>query len=91
MEVLIKAAISGESLTINSGGPRVEIGELATLVAKHFPETGIERSPVEMTIDDYYPMGDDYEKLASCLGIILSDLKTQVSQTVHGHLASFID
>jgi nucleoside-diphosphate-sugar epimerase len=91
MEVLIKAAMTGESVTINSGGPRVEIGELAILVAKHFSETVIERSPVEMTTDDYYPMGDDYEKLASVLGITLSDLKTQVSRTVQGHLASFVE
>lgn len=89
MEVLINAAISGKSLTLDSGGPRVEIGELATLVAKHFSETVIERSPLEMTTDDYFPMGDDYEKLASVLGITLSDLKTQVSRTVQGHLASF--
>lgn len=91
MEILIKAAISKRSLTINSGGPKVEIGELATLVAQHFSETVIERSPMEMTTDDYYPMGDDYEKLASVLGITLSDLKSQVSQTIQGHLASFTE
>lgn len=91
MEVLIKAAISGQSLTINSGGPRVEIGELATLIAQHFSETDIQRSPMKMTTDDYYPRGNDYEKLASRFGIVLSDLKTQVSQTIKGHLDSFIE
>lgn len=88
MEVLIKAAISGESLTINSGGPRVEIGELAGLVSKHFSQTTIERSPAEMTIDDYYPRGTDFEQLASVLGISLSDLETQVSRTIQGHLTN---
>jgi nucleoside-diphosphate-sugar epimerase len=91
MEVLIKAAMSGKSLTINSGGPRVEIAELASLVAQHFTEIVIERSPAEMTVDDYYSRGDDFEKLASVLGITLSDIKTQVSQTIQGHLSSFVE
>jgi nucleoside-diphosphate-sugar epimerase len=91
MEVLIKAAISGGTLTINSGGPRVEIGELATLVAEHFTEIVIERSPPEVTEDDYYPRGDDFEKLAEGLGVTLSDMKTQVSQTVQGHFESFVE
>jgi hypothetical protein len=44
-----------------------------------------------MTVDDYYPRGDDFEKLALDLGITLSDIKTQVSQTIRGHLSSFIE
>ena len=91
MEVLIKAAISGKSLTLDSGGPRVEIAELASLVAKHFTEIAVERSPGEMTVDDYYPRGDDFEKLALDLGITLSDIKTQVSKTIRGHLSSFVE
>ena len=85
MEVLIKAAISGKSLTIDSGGPKVEIGEIASLVADHFGEIAIERSDMGLTIDDYFPRGDDFEKLASAMGIKLSDIKTQVSQTIQGH------
>jgi nucleoside-diphosphate-sugar epimerase len=90
MEVLVKAAISGKSLILDSGGPRVEIAELASLVAKHFTEIVVERSPTEMTVDDYYPRGDDFENLASALGITLSDINTQVSQTIRGHLSSFV-
>jgi nucleoside-diphosphate-sugar epimerase len=89
MEVLIKAAISGQSLTIDSGGPKVEIGELSALVAKHFTKTVTERSPAEGTTDEYYPRGDDFEMLASSLGIRLSDMNTQVSQTIQGHLSNF--
>lgn len=88
MEVLIKAAIAGQSLLINSGGPRVEIGELATLVAQHFTEVIIERSPKKMTVDDYYPRGEEFERLASALGITLSDVKTQVSETIKGHIGT---
>jgi nucleoside-diphosphate-sugar epimerase len=88
MEVLIRAAISGKSLTIDSGGPRVEIGELATLVGDHFDEVVIERSVTDLTTDDYFPRGDDFEKLASTMGITLSDIQTQVSQTIQGHLST---
>jgi nucleoside-diphosphate-sugar epimerase len=91
MEVLVKAAISEKSLTLDSGGPRVEIAELASLVAKHFTDIVVERSPTEMTVDDYYPRGDDFENLASALGITLSDINTQVSQTIQGHLSSFVE
>jgi nucleoside-diphosphate-sugar epimerase len=91
MEVLIKAAISKRALTINSGGPKVEIGDLATLISNHFTEAVIKRSASEMTIDDYYPRGDEFEELASVLGITLSDIETQVSQTIEGHLSSFVE
>jgi len=91
MEVLIKAAISGKSLILDSGGPQVEIAELASLVAKHFTEVVVERSPAEMTVDDYYPRGDDFEKLALDLGVTLSDINTQVSQTTLGHLSSLVE
>lgn len=91
MEVLIQAAISKRSVIVDSGGPRIEIGELAELIAKHFTETVIERSPAIMTTDDYYPRSDDFETLASILEITLSDIQTQVTQTIQGHLSSFID
>jgi nucleoside-diphosphate-sugar epimerase len=91
MEVLIKAAISKRSLTINSGGPKIEIGDLATLISNHFTETVIKRSPPEMTTDDYYPRGDEFEEIASVLGIALSDMQTQVTQTIEGHLTSFVE
>lgn len=91
MEVLIKAAISGKSLTINSGGPRVEIGDLAELVSEHFHDVRIQRPPSLEQIDDYYPPGDEFENLAGELGIELASLKSQVSRTVKGHLASLPD
>jgi hypothetical protein len=47
----------------------------------------IERSVTDLTTDDYFPRGDDFEKLASTMGITLSDIKTQVSQTIQGHLS----
>lgn len=91
MDVLIKAAQSGKSLTINSGGPRVEIGDLAEMVAQHFSEVEIYRSSALDDVDDYYPHGSEFENLAEELGVELSDLKIQVSRTVKGHLASIND
>jgi nucleoside-diphosphate-sugar epimerase len=91
MEVLIKAAMSGKSLTINSGGPRVEIGDLAEMVSEHFREVEIHRPPALDHVDDYYPRGDEFENLAEELGVQLTGLKIQVSRTVNGHLASISD
>jgi nucleoside-diphosphate-sugar epimerase len=91
MEVLIRAAMSGKSLTINSGGPRVEIGDLAEMVLEHFHEVEIQRPPALDHVDDYYPRGDEFENLAEELGVELTGLKSQVSRTVNGHLTSISD
>jgi nucleoside-diphosphate-sugar epimerase len=91
MEVLIKAAISGKSLTINSGGPRVEIGDLAEMVSEHFHDVKVQRPPALEHIDDYYLRGDEFENLAEELGVQLTGLKIQVSRTVNGHLAGIND
>lgn len=91
IEVLIKAAIMGESTTVNSGGPKIEIGDLATLVSSHFSGVSIARSNKEEEVDDYFPRDQEFEELASKTGVQVSDLETQVFRTVKGHLASFCD
>lgn len=91
MKVLIKAGVSGKSLTIDSGGPLIEIGDLAELVSQHFQDVEIQRSPALDQVDDYYPHGDEFEKLAGELGVELANIKNQVSRTVKGHLASLND
>ncbi len=91
IEVLVKAADIGEHITINSGGTKIEIGELAHLVAGHFSNIEIVR-PVQIDLlDDYFPRDNDFEELAENLGIILCDLQTQVTRTVKGHLATIRD
>ena len=91
METLIKAAISGEHIIVNSGGPKIEIGELATLVSKEFTGVEISRPEAQEGVDDYFPSGDEFESLALKVGVKLSDLPIQVSRTVKGHIMTFRD
>ena len=91
VEVLVKAAAKGESFTINSGGTKIEIGKLAELVAEHFPDIEIVRPAQDNSLDDYFPRDSDFERLAASVGVMLSDLQTQVSRTVKGHIAAFPD
>ena len=91
VEVLVKAAAKGESFTINSGGTKIEIGKLAELVAEHFPDIEIVRPVQDNSLDDYFPRDSDFEILAASVGVMLSDLQTQVSRTVKGHIAAFPD
>jgi nucleoside-diphosphate-sugar epimerase len=89
METLIRAAISGEHTIINSGGPKIEIGELAILVSNEFSGVEILRPEQQDGADDYFPSGDEFESLALKVGVRLSDLPTQVSRTVIGHILAF--
>jgi len=91
IEVLIKAAMLGENIVINSGGPKIEIGDLAMVVSSHFSDVEIERSRSQDRTDDYYPRDENFEELALRVGANLSDIETQVSRTVKGHLMSSID
>ena len=91
METLIKAAISGEHIIVNSGGPKIEIGELAKLVSHEFAGVEISRPAEQEDVDEYFPSGDEFESMALKVGVKLSDLPTQVSRTVKGHIMAFHD
>ena len=86
MNVLLKLARSGETLTLDSGGPLVEIGDLAALVASHFSEAPVLRATPNNNLgDDYYPRSMDFENISERLQISLSSIDQQVRQTVYGH------
>ena len=91
IEVLVKAAVIGEHITINSGGTKIEIGDLAHLVAEHFSNIEIVRPVKNDSLDDYFPRDSDFEVIAVKVGVILSNLHTQVTRTVKGHLAAIRD
>ena len=91
METLIRAAITGEHTILNSGGPKIEIGEIAELVSNEFAGVEITRPEGQEDVDDYFPSGEEFESLALKVGVKLSDLPTQVSRTVKGHIMSIHD
>jgi nucleoside-diphosphate-sugar epimerase len=91
MQVLYEAAVRGERTTINSGGPKVEIGALANLVSDHFDGIKIVR-PVQSDLsDNYFPHDYEFEALADRFDVKVADIELQVSRTVKGHLSALRD
>jgi nucleoside-diphosphate-sugar epimerase len=91
MQTLVNTAIAGGHLTVNSGGPKVEIGQLASMISEHFSSVEIVRPANDGLVDSYYPKDDQFEKLSLEAGVKISDLSAQVSRTVKGHMTAFSD
>ena len=91
MQTLVNTAMNGGHLTVNSGGPKIEIGELANMISGHFSDIEIIRPEQDGLVDSYYPKDDQFEELSKEVGVKISDLTTQVSRTVKGHIAAFRD
>lgn len=88
MSLLYKKALLGESVTINSGGPKIEVGELAK---KILLSLGIKKQIIRnlesksQKIDDYFFPGDEYELALNRYGIIAKSIDEQISDTIIGH------
>jgi len=91
MQVLYEAAVRGETITINSGGPKIEIGTLADLVADQFSGIKIVRPVQDGLSDNYFPQDHEFEALAEKFGVKLTDIEQQVSRTVKGHISALLD
>ena len=90
MDALIRAAEKGESFTLDSGGPLIEIGELASEIALRFPGVTVTREiSINDPSDDYYPRSSDYEAVANRVGVDLSDISRQIDRTHRGHISQF--
>jgi nucleoside-diphosphate-sugar epimerase len=91
MDVCFQLAKAGKSENFDSGGPEVEIGELATEIALQLG-TGVEvsRAASATQHDDlYFPKGTDFEKLAKSVGVRLSNISLQINNTISGQRALF--
>jgi nucleoside-diphosphate-sugar epimerase len=91
MEVCIRMAQAGISDNFDSGGPEVEIGELASEIARQIDaEIKISRSISRNQPDDlYFPSGTAFEKNALSVGLELSSISMQISNTIAGQRALF--
>jgi len=85
MEVLIKSAIRGDNTTIDSGGPIIELGDLAELLISVTGTGSISRSTEPSAVDDYYPRGTEFEELAHSVGVPLHGISEQVLRTLTSH------
>jgi nucleoside-diphosphate-sugar epimerase len=91
MKVLTYAAISQRFTLFDSGGPKVEIGELASLISGEIGVPNIERqNDPAVPLDDYYPRSQDYENLLDSIGLVPKSLEIQVRKTVEGHLSQLL-
>jgi hypothetical protein len=91
MQVLHEAAIRGETVTINSGGPKIEIGALAALVSDHFDDIKIVRPVQDDLPDNYFPHDHEFEALAKKFDVKLEGIELQVSRTVKGHTRALLN
>lgn len=91
MDVCVRMAQSGISDNFDSGGPEVEIGELASEIARQI-DTGVSISrptSTDQPDDLYFPSGTVFEEYAASVGLELSSISMQVSNTIAGQRALF--
>jgi len=88
MDLLFKRALAGDSGVINSGGPIIEIGELANKIAL---KMGLTRKIFRNfesdsdLIDNYFFPGDEYELSLNKFGMNTKSIDEQISDTIAGH------
>lgn len=89
MGVLIESALVNQNCVIDSGGPVVEIGKLASIVAESLDVHEISRPPIlDVEIDDYYPRSEQFEEVAIEFNLPISSIYEQVANTILGHRRS---
>jgi nucleoside-diphosphate-sugar epimerase len=87
MRVLTNCAINEEFRVFNSGGPLVELGDLAKQISDLIGHCGIERETLsDLAPDIYFPKDLSYEEIASTFGIVPLSIEEQVNRTIRGHM-----
>lgn len=88
MLTLIKASQQSQYTLFDSGGPKVEIGELAHLIKREISEDiNIARNQALSNVaDEYFPTTSSYEKLNTSLGVGMTNLVGQIRKTIEGHV-----
>lgn len=87
MKVLVLAAHDKKDILFDSGGPLIEIRELAKVVSSLTSTPFAFSEAVEsQPIDDYYPRGDDFEDLCASFGLCVEPIESLVQATLKGHL-----
>ena len=86
MRVCTQLALSGMSANFDSGGPEVEIGQLANEIDRQLGGNIEISRPLGSERDDdlYFPKSRDFEEFARLLHIDLSSIQEQISNTING-------
>ena len=86
IDLLLRMAFSGRVCEFDSGGPLVEIGELAELISNEISNVQITRPDPSLDNEDsYFSRSNDYEVLCTEFGIEPSSLKKMVAMTINNH------
>jgi nucleoside-diphosphate-sugar epimerase len=86
MQVCIELAKLGVSANFDSGGPEIEIGQLAHEIDRQFGGNIEISRPSESNREDdlYFPKSKDFEEYARISKINLSSIQEQISNTISG-------
>ena len=86
MQVCTQLANSGLSANFDSGGPEIEIGQLANEISRQLgSKIEISRPLASDRHDDlYFPKSKDFEEFARILNVKLSSIQEQISNTING-------
>ena len=86
MTILIKEAVSGSDLTIDSFGNEIAIRELAKKVCEQFPGSQVSFPPNYESdkSDNYTPLNQDFLKLFEKWGIPRKTIEEQIGDTIMG-------
>jgi nucleoside-diphosphate-sugar epimerase len=86
IETCINSAEKGVNRTFDSGGDKIEVRDLARLVASHFGEIDVHTEPAVEPSDNYFPNNEEYLDLREELKLSKPEtLKTLVLNTIEGH------
>lgn len=86
IETCINSAEKGVNRTFDSGGDKIEVRDLARLVASHFGEIDVHTKPAVEPSDNYFPNNEEYLDLRAELKLSKPEtLKTLVLNTIEGH------
>jgi nucleoside-diphosphate-sugar epimerase len=87
LRVLLECSTVNEFNLFDSGGPLIEIKELATRIMRELDIGGnIEQNlDVSLGVDDYYARSDSFEVLANGFGVSISGISDQIKRTIAGH------
>lgn len=86
MSILIKEALIGSNLIIDSFGQETSIRDLAKKVSDQFPNSKLEY-PEKLDMsksDNYYPKNDDFLRLFSKWDVKLMAIEDQIMATIKG-------
>ncbi len=85
LEVLLLSSDKGSNLLLDSGGPLIEIGELAALIGSMLGKPTSRPDLSDEPVDSYFPNSDAFERAAANAGLTLLTIEQQLAATILGH------